>query len=171
MLALEPRSRFLLFYGNRTTASTMFLEDVLALKNRWPARFAVHFLMSREPQDVEAPGDMTRMKAFSATFSLAGEEPTEVLDITKRVREAIQQFPVTTGIALINTMHTTCALFINEFQHALVDDLKSLAERLVPERGGYRHDDPRYSGCERGNAHAHLHGLTVGLAGDAHDAA
>jgi len=26
----------------------------------------------------------------------------------------------------------------------------------VPERGGYRHDDPRYSDCERGNAHSHL---------------
>jgi ring-1,2-phenylacetyl-CoA epoxidase subunit PaaE len=53
VLALEPRSRFMLFYGNRTTASTMFLEDVLALKNRYPARFSVHFVMSREPQEVE----------------------------------------------------------------------------------------------------------------------
>jgi len=113
-------------------------------------------------RNVRAPGDITRMKAFSATFTLAGEEPTEVLDITKRVREAIQEFPITTGIALVNTMHTTCALFINEFQHALVDDLKSLAERLVPERGGYRHDDPRYSGCERGNAHAHLRTALLG---------
>jgi secondary thiamine-phosphate synthase enzyme len=119
-------------------------------------------MVPAKEEDVEAPGDMTRMKAFSATFTLAGEEPTEVLDITKRVREAIQQFPVTTGIALVNTMHTTCALFINEFQHALVDDLKSLAERLVPERGGYRHDDPRYSGCERGNAHAHLRTALLG---------
>jgi secondary thiamine-phosphate synthase enzyme len=59
-------------------------------------------------------------------------------------------------MALINTLHTTCALFINEFQSALVDDIKALMERLVPERGGYRHDDPRYSDCERGNAHAHL---------------
>lgn len=53
VLALEPRSRFMLFYGNRTTASTMFLEDVLSLKNRFPARFSVHFLMSREPQEAE----------------------------------------------------------------------------------------------------------------------
>lgn len=119
-------------------------------------------MVPAKEQDVRAPGEITRMKAFSATFTLAGEEPTEVLDITKRVREAIQQFPVTTGIALVNTMHTTCALFINEFQHALVDDIKSLAERLVPERGGYRHDDPRYSGCERGNAHAHLRTALLG---------
>ena len=102
------------------------------------------------------------MKAFSTTFTLGGEEPTEILDITKQVRDAIHQFPVTTGIALINTMHTTCALFVNEFQSALVEDLKALAERLVPARGGYRHDDPRYSGCERGNAHAHLRTALLG---------
>jgi secondary thiamine-phosphate synthase enzyme len=96
------------------------------------------------------------MKVFSTSFTLATEDGTEVSDITKLIRDAIQQFPVTSGMALINTLHTTCALFINEFQSALVDDLKGLMDRLVPERGGYRHDDPRYSDCERGNAHSHL---------------
>ncbi len=90
------------------------------------------------------------------------EERTEVTDITKLVRDAIQQFPVTTGIALVNTLHTTCALFINEYQAALVNDLKALVERLVPERNGYRHDDPRYSDCERGNAHSHLRAALLG---------
>jgi secondary thiamine-phosphate synthase enzyme len=99
---------------------------------------------------------MHGMKVFSTSFSLTSDERTEVSDITKLIREAIQQFPISNGIALINTLHTTCALFINEFQSALVDDIKGLMERLVPERGGYRHDDPRYSDCERGNAHAHL---------------
>ena len=96
------------------------------------------------------------MKVFNASFTLSTEEPTEVSDITKLIREAIQEFPVANGIALINTLHTTCALFINEFQAALID------ERLVPERGGYRHDDPRYSDCERGNAHAHLRAALLG---------
>jgi secondary thiamine-phosphate synthase enzyme len=96
------------------------------------------------------------MKVFSTSFTLSTEDGTEVSDITKLVRDAIQQSPITSGMALINTLHTTCALFINEFQAALVDDLKGLMDRLVPERGGYRHDDPRYSDCERGNAHAHL---------------
>ena len=102
------------------------------------------------------------MKAFSTALTLQSEEPTEVSDITKLVRDAIQQFPVTTGIALINTMHTTCALFINEYQAALIEDLKGLIERLVPERKGYRHDDPRYSDCERGNAHSHLRAALLG---------
>lgn len=102
------------------------------------------------------------MKVFTTTFTIATDERTEISDITKLVREALQQFPVTTGIALVNTMHTTCALFINEFQAALIDDLKLLIERLVPERGGYRHDDPRYSDCERGNANAHLRAALLG---------
>src|SRR2546429_8225522 len=102
------------------------------------------------------------MKVFNTSFTLSSEEGTEVTDITKLVREAIQQFPVSAGIALINTLHTTCALFINEFQSALIDDLKGLIERLVPERGGYRHDDPRFSDFERGNAHAHLRAALLG---------
>lgn len=49
----EPKSRFLMFYGNRTAASTMFSEDLLALKDRYPERIALYFLMSREPQEIE----------------------------------------------------------------------------------------------------------------------
>jgi secondary thiamine-phosphate synthase enzyme len=102
------------------------------------------------------------MKVFNTSFTLQSEGCTEVSDITKIVREAIQQSPVSAGIALINTLHTTCALFINEFQAALIDDLKGLVERLVPERAGYRHDDPRFSDCERGNAHSHLRAALLG---------
>jgi secondary thiamine-phosphate synthase enzyme len=104
----------------------------------------------------------THMKVFNTSFTLSTEERCEVSDITKLVREVIQQSPVANGIALINTLHTTCALLINEFQSALIDDLKNLIDRLVPERAGYRHDDPRYSDCERGNACAHLRAALLG---------
>jgi ring-1,2-phenylacetyl-CoA epoxidase subunit PaaE len=50
ILAREPRSRLTLIYGNRNTARTMFLEETLALKNRYIGRFSVYFVMSREPQ-------------------------------------------------------------------------------------------------------------------------
>ncbi len=102
------------------------------------------------------------MKVFSTSVTLSTEERTEVSDITKLIREAVQQFPVANGIALINTLHTTCALFINEFQSALAEDLRALIERLVPDRNGYRHDDPRFSDCERGNARAHLRAALLG---------
>lgn len=70
-LAVEPKSRFMLFYGNRTTSSTMFLDEVLALKNRFAARFSVHFVMSREPQDVELFNgrlDAARVREFARVF-------------------------------------------------------------------------------------------------------
>lgn len=102
------------------------------------------------------------MKVFTASFTLTTEERTEVGDVTKHVREAIHQVPVSAGLALVNTLHTTCALFVNEFQGSLIEDIKAMVERLVPERGGYRHDDPRYSDCERGNAHAHLRSALLG---------
>src|SRR2546428_2318852 len=102
------------------------------------------------------------MKVFNTSFTLSSEERTEVSDVTKLVRDAIQQLPIPGGIALINTLHTTCALFINEFQSALIDDLKRLIERLVRGGDGYRHDDPRVSDCERGNAHSHLRAALLG---------
>ena len=53
ILAREPRSRVTLIYGNRSISRTMFLEETLALKNRYIDRFSVHFVMSREPQQTE----------------------------------------------------------------------------------------------------------------------
>jgi ring-1,2-phenylacetyl-CoA epoxidase subunit PaaE len=53
ILAREPHSRFTLIYGNRSISRTMFLEETLALKNRYIERFAAHFVMSREPQQSE----------------------------------------------------------------------------------------------------------------------
>lgn len=52
-LAEQPAARVILFYGNRTTARTMFLEDLQALKDRYVARLALYFVMSGEPQDIE----------------------------------------------------------------------------------------------------------------------
>ncbi len=102
------------------------------------------------------------MKAIKTSFTLSSEARTEVSDITKNVRAALQQMPVANGVALINTLHTTCALFVNEYQAALIHVLKKLLERLVPERDGYRHDDPRYSDCDRENGHAHLRAALLG---------
>jgi ring-1,2-phenylacetyl-CoA epoxidase subunit PaaE len=46
-LARDPGNRFQLWYGNTDRGRTMFLEDVLALKDRYLARFSVAFVMSR----------------------------------------------------------------------------------------------------------------------------
>ena len=53
VLREEPASRFALFYGNRTQNSTMFIDDLYALKNRYPDRLQLHFLFSQEEQEFE----------------------------------------------------------------------------------------------------------------------
>lgn len=50
-LQQEPGSRFLLFYGNRRQNTTMFIEDLSALKNRFPERLQLYFLFTREEQE------------------------------------------------------------------------------------------------------------------------
>ena len=102
------------------------------------------------------------MKVVRETLTVSSEERTEFLDITKQIRDAVQKHPINDGIVLVNSLHTTVALFVNEFQGALVEDLKNMVSNLVRERNGYRHDDPRYSDCERGNAHAHLRAALLG---------
>jgi len=53
VLATEPQSCFQLFYGNTGIARTMFLEEIMGLKDRYLVRFSVHFVMSREPQELD----------------------------------------------------------------------------------------------------------------------
>ncbi len=51
VLEKEPGSRFALFYGNRRQTTTMFIDDLYALKNRYPGRVQLQFVFSREDQE------------------------------------------------------------------------------------------------------------------------
>jgi ring-1,2-phenylacetyl-CoA epoxidase subunit PaaE len=53
VLASEPGSRVTLIYGNQTSQSVMFAEEIEDLKNRHLGRFAVTHVLSREAQDVD----------------------------------------------------------------------------------------------------------------------
>jgi len=50
-LEQESASRFLLFYGNRRQSTTMFIDDLYALKNSFPERLQLYFLFTREEQE------------------------------------------------------------------------------------------------------------------------
>jgi ring-1,2-phenylacetyl-CoA epoxidase subunit PaaE len=52
-LETEPASRCTLVYGNRTTHSILFLEEVEDLKDRYPTRFSLIHTLSRESQDID----------------------------------------------------------------------------------------------------------------------
>ena len=51
-LATEPRSRFTLFYGNRSSATVIFREELSDLKDQFLTRLNIVYVMSREPQDI-----------------------------------------------------------------------------------------------------------------------
>lgn len=51
-LTSHTQSRFTLIYGNRATSSVMFKEELALLKDRYPERLNLIYVMSREPQDM-----------------------------------------------------------------------------------------------------------------------
>ena len=76
-LLTQGAGRVLLFYGNSGTARAMCLEELLALKDRYLERLALHFVMSREPQEAELYNgriDAARVRQLAATLF----RPTEV---------------------------------------------------------------------------------------------
>ncbi len=95
------------------------------------------------------------------TFMVATEDRSQFMDVTKRVRDLLQRYKIKQEL-VINSLHTTTALFINEWQEALLHDIQFLLDRLINERDGYRHNDPHYSDCDRSNADAHLRSLLLG---------
>ena len=71
MLLSQPGPRVILFYGNTGSPRTMCLEELLALKDRYLGRLSLHFLMSREPQEVALYNgriDAPRVRQFAATL-------------------------------------------------------------------------------------------------------
>lgn len=96
------------------------------------------------------------------TFTVATEERLQFMDLTKRVRDLLQRYEIKQGLLTLNSLHTTTALFINEWQEALLHDIQLLLDRLINEHDGYRHNDPHFSDCDRSNADSHLRSLLLG---------
>ncbi|MER7461843.1 2Fe-2S iron-sulfur cluster-binding protein [Streptomyces sp. NPDC097981] len=67
LLAARPDARFCLVRSDRTAASTMFLDEVADLKDRFPDRFQLVTVLSREEQEAGLPSgrlDEERIKAL-----------------------------------------------------------------------------------------------------------
>ncbi|MET9885368.1 2Fe-2S iron-sulfur cluster-binding protein [Streptomyces sp. NPDC006430] len=67
LLAARPDARFCLVRSDRTAASTMFLDEVADLKDRYPDRFQLVTVLSREEQEAGLPSgrlDEERLKAL-----------------------------------------------------------------------------------------------------------
>jgi secondary thiamine-phosphate synthase enzyme len=86
----------------------------------------------------------------------------EFVDLTGLVEERVRESGICEGIAVVQSLHSTAAVFLNEWQDALLEDFRTLLEQSVPPDAPWRHNDPRYSDCDRGNASSHLRALLLG---------
>jgi secondary thiamine-phosphate synthase enzyme len=66
------------------------------------------------------------------------------------------------GLVHLQSLHTTTSVFLNEWQDALLHDMRRLLDELVDRDDNWRHNDPEYSDCERKNADSHLRGMIMG---------
>lgn len=90
------------------------------------------------------------------------DQRIELVDLTKQVMEFVRKFNIREGVVSLWSMHTTCALFINEFQAALLTDMKRFLEQMVARDAEWMHNDPEHSDCDRMNADSHLRALVLG---------
>ena len=78
VLSREPKSRFFLFYGNRSTAVVLFREDLEELKDRFLERLALFYVISGEEQDL--PILHGRLDGKKVNILLRSLVPAETVD-------------------------------------------------------------------------------------------
>ena len=128
-----PTGRVILFYGNRSMARAMCLEELLALKDRYLERLALHFLMSREPQEAQIYNgkvDAGHVRELAAAFFAPAEVaeyfvcgPGDMIDtVTQALRE------LGAGADRIRAEHFTVATTNVEAIHAQESTPPQVAE-------------------------------------------
>ena len=98
LLRDESACRVTLFYGNRKQSTTMFVDDLYALKNRYPDRLQLQFLFSQEEQEFEISSgrlDADKVRELYPLFC-TGSNPSEaficgpdtmIADVTAALKE------------------------------------------------------------------------------------
>ena len=116
-------------------------------------------------QPIEAAGVATssgNYKVFNRIVDWITNERLQLLNITERINEIVRKSGIHDGLVHLQSLHTTSAVFLNEWQDALLHDVKGFLEQMVEREQYYRHNDPQHSDCERKNADSHLRGMLMG---------
>lgn len=72
------------------------------------------------------------------------------INITPQVVTIVEKSGVREGLVLINAMHITASVYINDDEQGLLQDYDRFLERLAPHEDTYRHND---TGEDNGDAH------------------
>jgi len=96
---------------------------------------------------------------------LRTESELQFIDVTTLVEERVRRSGVRSGLANIQSLHTTAAVIVNEDEPRLLADLARTLERLAPRELRYQHDDLHLRRDvppdERPNGHAHCRALAL----------
>jgi secondary thiamine-phosphate synthase enzyme len=89
------------------------------------------------------------------TLDISSSKQTEMLDITRQVRQVIREAGINSGLMVLFVPHTTAAVTINENADPdVVRDMLMELNKIVPFDDHYRHAE--------GNSAAHLKSSLVG---------
>ncbi len=120
------------------------------------------------PAEVASPNGTSHstshegFRIFNRVIDWITADRMQLINITDRINEIVRKSGVREGLVHLQTLHTTTAVFINEWQDALLHDVRYWLDEIVTRDNGWRHNDPKYSDCERRNADSHLRGMMMG---------
>jgi secondary thiamine-phosphate synthase enzyme len=92
------------------------------------------------------------VKSYRKELSFEVPSRRAFINITGQVRECLRESNISEGLALINAMHITASVFINDDEPGLHQDYDEWLERLAPHApvSQYRHNR---TGEDNGDAH------------------
>ena len=99
------------------------------------------------------------MKSLTEYLSFEVPERRGFVNITGTVEKLVQKSGVAEGLCLVNAMHITASVFINDAEDGLLHDYEVWLEKLAPHEpvGAYRHNR-----TGEDNADAHLKRQVMG---------
>ena len=124
----------------------------------------LHVAAAVEPasENGSVPSPAGGYKVFSKVVDWITNDRMQLLNITDRINETVRKSGVRDGIVHLQSLHTTTAVFINEWQDALLEDVRNFFHDIVDRDAYYKHNDPAHSDCERANADSHMRGMLMG---------
>jgi secondary thiamine-phosphate synthase enzyme len=90
------------------------------------------------------------MKSYRDELWFQTKKRREYLNITPQVERVVEQSGIQEGIVLVNAMHITASVYINDDEAGLLHDYEAFLERLVPQTATYLHN---LTGEDNGDAH------------------
>jgi secondary thiamine-phosphate synthase enzyme len=91
------------------------------------------------------------MKTYTEYLSFETKKKRDYINITPQVEFAVTKSGVKEGLCLVNPMHITASVYINDDEPGLIQDFDDFLERVAPyDLKGYRH---HRTGEDNGDAH------------------